>query len=529
MTKVAELGTLRTPPGIREVPVKRVELGPPRNEAHWAMKQLPAGRADEGFYRIVGVKGSGKSHLTRFFLLDVLREVERNPHAKLIAYDPKREFYAWLKSLGLSSDVAYFCPSDRRSVALDFTKDYPFTQDSLTVAHAFYPVDPNEKQRFWGDALRTIFGGVFEAIRGKLGYVDMRLMCLVLEDEELTRLVLQSDPYLVQAQKLVKDHGDAVGETKQNIQMTIHSRVAEMKIMAAHLEHARKDVGLFSLKDFVQQPGSRRVLVVSKDSQFKLAQDPMNGVIFLRLTELLDAEQYDPRRKVFVVIDEFPTLAGDKPCPGITDMFLRLRSRGVTVLMTYQSQTTLKRIYGEAATENLGQCTNVIYLKQSDVESAEYAAKDLGHERGYERVGGVGFSGSMSGDQQSSGWSINQNRTWYDRPIHSHTELLNHLRKASKDDGIEGRAKSSEAGDRPWPFKVPPHLVDAMPQRHPDIQEYEKRGGETQRLLKLTDEERDALTRDVPNEGRARGKEWKNDVDDEARREERDSWKRRLS
>lgn len=475
-----------------------MDLGPPRKTTLWATKYLDPHQADEGFYRISGVKGSGKTHLTKLFLADVLREVETNPHAKLIAYDPKREFYAWLCSLGLASPILYFMPSDTRSVALDFTRDYPHTQDSLTLANAFYPLDPNEKQRFWGDALRTIFAGVFEAIKGRLGYADMRLVCLVLEDEALTRAVLDGDPYLVQARKLVKDHGDAVGETKQNIQMTIHSRIAEMKVMAAHLERARQDNGLLSLRDFVTEPGSG-ILVISKDSDFGLTQDPMNGVLMLRLTQLLDGEQPHPRRKVFVVIDEFPTLAGDNPCPGITDMFLRLRSRGVTVLITYQAHTTLRRIYGETATENIGQCTNVIYLRQADVESAEYAAKDLGHERGYERVKGVSTTSSGGYEPQSS-VTISTQATWYDRPIHSPTELLNHLRPATKASGVEGRAKSPEAGNLPWPFTYPPDLIDRMPRTHPQIPEYVRRDGRSQRLKPLEDSVREALTKARPRE-----------------------------
>lgn len=477
----------------------KLDLGGPRKATLWAEKYLDPNQADEGFYRISGVKGSGKSHLTKLFLLDVLREVETNPFAKLIAYDPKRELYAWLSSLGLSSPIRYFMPSDTRSVALDFTRDYPHTQDSLTLANAFYPVDPNEKQRFWGDALRTIFAGVYEAIKGRLGYADMRLVCLVLEDEKLTRGVLETDPYLVQARKLVTDHGNAVGETKQNIQMTIHSRIAEMKVMAAHLEHARRANGVLSLRDFVTEPGAG-VLVISKDSDFGLTQDPMNGTVMLRLTQLLDGEQYHPRRKVFVVIDEFPTLAGDKPCPGITDMFLRLRSRGVTVLITYQAHTTLRRIYGDTATENLGQCTNVIYLKQADVESAEYAAKDLGHERGYERVSSVSYGGGRNGKVVSENWGIQQTPQWYDRPIYSPTDLLNHLRPASQRSGVEGRAKSPQGGPLPWPFRYPPDLVDRMPKRHSLIREYVKQDGESQRLEPLGPEERAALTKTQPPE-----------------------------
>jgi hypothetical protein len=211
----------------------------------------------------------------------------------------------------------------------------------------------------------------------------------------------------------------------------------------------------------------------------------MNGVLFLRLTQLLDKEQQDPRRKVFVVIDEFPTLAGDKPCPGITDMFLRLRSRGVSVLITYQAHTTLKRIYGETVTENIGQCTNVIYLRQADVESANYAAEDLGRSRGTEKKTSISFGGPDP--------IITHSSQDYDRTIFSASELLNHLPPASRARGIEGRAKSPEAGKDPWPFTYPPQFIDRIPRRRPEIAEYIEWGPETQRLPSLTREERQAL------------------------------------
>jgi len=461
---------------------------PPRTTTLWATKQLKAARADEGFYRICGVKGSGKSHLTKVFILDALREVETNPHAKMVVYDPKREFYAWLSSIGLKSKISYFMPSDLRSVALDFTKDYATDQDCMTLANAFYPEDPNERQRFWGDALRTIYAQVFSAIKGRRGYADLRLMCLVLEDQELTRAVLGHDPYLVQATALLGTVDSSVGETARNILMTVHSRISQMKVLAAHLEDVPKEKGLFSLRDFVKQEDAG-ILVVSKDSDYGLTQDPMNGVLFLRLTQLLDKEQQDPRRKVFVVIDEFPTLAGDKPCPGITDMFLRLRSRGVTVLVTYQSHASLKRIYGEAASENIGQCTNVIYLRQADKDSAQYAAEDLGREWGKEMQENVSFGTGRGGVN----YHVNQGKQWFDRQIYPATELLNFLSPASKEKGIEGRAKSPEGGQIPWKFVYPPQFIDQIPRPHPEIEEYEEREAWTQRLSPLTDGERRAL------------------------------------
>lgn len=339
---------------------------PTRKFVNWGNRWITAKESDERFYRIEGRIGTGKSHLTRLFILEAQKELGRNPHARLIIYEPKREFYAWLKSQRLPIDIRYFMPSDRRGVALAFGKDFSTEQDGKTLAYAFWPHDPNEKARFWGDCMRAIFAAVYLVILEALGHCDLRLVLAVLEDLDDTRDVLGSDVYYTSARILVAANGGNLSETIQNIQLSIHSRVGEMKTLASHLHHAARDGEPFSLREFLHRQGSG-ILVVSKDTDYHLSQDPVNGMLFMRLVQLLDKEQADPRRKVFVVIDEFPTLAGDNPCPNIVDMFLRLRSRGVVVLITYQAAESIERIYGRlAALEILNQCQNVI----TDLEPA---------------------------------------------------------------------------------------------------------------------------------------------------------------
>ncbi len=491
-------------------PQEQSELS--RGTVRWAKRELPATYARQTHYRISGITGSGKSQLTKLFLIDALREVERND-AKLVVFEPKREFYAWILTMrnkyNYSFPVNYFMPSDTRGATLEFWRDYPSDQDSRTLANAFYPHNPNEREPFWGNSLRTIYAHVFDAIKGQLGYADLRLMCLVLEDEALTRDVLGTDPYLVQARELIEKHGQngPVENTSKNIRMTIQSRIAEMKVLAAHLEQARQEGRTFSLSNFVRLPGAG-VLVVSKDPVYSLVHDPMNGVLFLRLMELLDQLQKDDARRVVVAIDEFPMLAGDKPCPGIEKMLLLLRSRGISVLFTYQAHVSLKRIYGaEMADEIVGQTSNVIYLKQGDVTSAAYAAEDLGHAWGYETIKSSGISGGMSGDVPNSSWNIQQNPQWYDRPIHPATELMNHLRPADPAWGVEGRAKCAAVGGKPFPFAYAPAEIAAIPKTSRDFEDYKRRDPElgedfkayvelmrrTQRLQPLTPEEREAL------------------------------------
>lgn len=519
--------------GLFEAPgsgtiVPREQPEPPRESILWGKKALPARFAKESHYRISGITGSGKSHLTRLFLLDALREVEQND-AKLVVFEPKREFYAWIQTVrrqyNYTFPVSYFMPSDKRGATLEFWRDYPSDQDSKTLANAFFPPDPNEREQFWSKSLRTIFAQVFDAIKWQLGYADLRLACLVLEDEDLTRAILNTDPYLVQARVLIGklDQKGELTKTAKDMEMTVHSRIAEMKVLAAHLDIARKEGRSFSLSRFVNLPGAG-ALVVSKDPVYSLVHDPMNGIIFLRLMELLDRLQQDAARRVFIVIDEFPMLAGDKPCPGIEKMLLLLRSRGVSLLFTYQAHASLKRIYGEEmADEIVGEVANVIYLKQGDVNSAEYAAKDLGVERGYDETTSVGISGGMSGDVANSGWTIQKQKHYYDRTKRSATELKDHLRPSSEKWGLEGFGKSPAVGDDPYFFTYEPAEIAAIPKTSGDFKDYERRDpdlGEdesgdprktfrryiehmrkTQRLEKLLDEERDQLLGRTTEEG----------------------------
>jgi hypothetical protein len=132
-------------------------------------------------------------------------------------------------------------------------------------------------------------------------------------------------------------------------------------------------------------------------------------------------------------------------------MTLRLRSRGLTVFLTYQSFTAVKRLYAEQASEILGQFGNVIYLRQPDLESAAYAAEDLGRER----------TQGTPGDRL------------LDRLLFSAAELMD-IPLASPRTGVHGIAKSPRVGEGPWVFTCPPEDIEAIPRTRPDIPEYIK-------------------------------------------------------
>jgi len=214
-----------------------VGLATKRGKFSWGNREFSLGDAAEGFSRVTGAVGSGKTHVLKLYLREVLEVIESDPHAKLVVFDPMYEFYPWLMSLGLKSKINYFLPSDVRSVSLDFAADYRDDNDAYTLAYSFYPESSSSQESsFWGNSFRTIFAGVYMAVKAKMGRVDLRLVLLVLEDEDHLRKVLSSDEYLVQARKLSGITGKPESETLQNIQATVQSRIFAMKMMAADLD-----------------------------------------------------------------------------------------------------------------------------------------------------------------------------------------------------------------------------------------------------------------------------------------------------
>ena len=253
-------------------------------------------------------------------------------------------------------------PSDDRGEAQDLAKDFAGEEGAKTYANAFWPLDPREPQRFWGDCMRSIFAAVFMTIAEQLGTVGLRQVLAVLQSPEDTLRLLRRDIYHEMALRLVEngDEDAEVTEVADNIRKSIDARVAEMRTVASHLDHAARERPPFSLDEFLESRGPG-ILVISKHSTYESVQDPMNSMLFMRIQQLLDAKQKHPRRKIFIIIDEFPTLAGDRPCEKIVNAFLRLRNRGAVILIAYQLKESIERVYGDkTARELLEVCQNRI-------------------------------------------------------------------------------------------------------------------------------------------------------------------------
>lgn len=365
-----------------------LEKPKPRETVFWGGRVFPAAVTDERFYVFSGPPGRGKSKLVQLFLIPILKEIlDPRSDSRLIVFEPKREMYAWIATQWPDNSLVplrLFCPSDVRSCCIDWDYDYRTLGDAEMLAHAMFPENPKESQPFFPESLRTLVATAYYAIRRKLrghgnGRVTFRLLVLALSRSEYLKKLVGSDVQTRFADELLSIKAE---ETAQNIKMSIVSKLLKFRILAAHMARVSRENAL-SLERFLQSNG---VLCISRDEKYKVQHDGVNSIIMERIGQILASLQADParQRRTYIVLDEFPTLAGDKPCPGILDMFLRLRSLGVVFVITFQSYATLKRVYGETADEIINTCQNFVILGSGDPTDAKHAAERVGKTRGYE-------------------------------------------------------------------------------------------------------------------------------------------------
>lgn len=370
-------------PAAKVEPPKPISPPKPRQTVLLGHRQFPAEETDQRNYCFIGPPGCGKSTLLQLFCLPVIEEIlQPGSDSRLILFDPKREFWAWIASKWPEKTHAvlrYFCFNDQRTNIPDLNFDYRTQNDALTLSHAFFPENPNEHQPFFPESLRTLVAAAIFAIKKKLGYWNLRILMLVLSNPGYLRHLVGSEPCTKFAKELLSTRSE---ETAQNVQMTITSKLLRFRILAAHFARVHKS-DVLSLDRLLEKSG---VLVISRDRKYHVAQDGMNAVIMERLGQILEQKHADPLNtsKTYIFIDEFPTLAGDKPCPGLIDMFLRLRSLGVVFLITFQTYASVKRVYGERADEFMNTCRNFIIVGSGDPTDAKHSVELIGKMRGYE-------------------------------------------------------------------------------------------------------------------------------------------------
>ena len=429
-------------------------------------------------FAIAGLPRSGKSLMLLLYLRSVISQITPGSNRRLVLFDPKNEFHPSLFA-GVQVPVHFVLATDERASRWDVAKDCTSPGTAAQFTEALVPTQQNDSSPFFASTLRDLVAGVITSLNlSQPGRWDLADVVHILESREFTTQVLARYP---QTRPLLRYMAEP--RTWANIAATVETRLSALRIIAALWSRAERGK-TFSLTDFVKSEG---ILVVGRDPKYAALLDPLNALLFTQLFGQLLAQPDDKtgRRRTHLVFDEFCVAAGEgKPLPGFADICERGASRGVVVVVAYQSYAHVKALYKEAGDAFLGMLQNQVFLR-CDPSTADFAVKSFSKTRGWletyeygntirtNKLSPVAHSGARS--QQWHEWDVVP------------CEKFIGIRPASPEDGIMGYWLSPP----PWCDSEPFHLpgwwiAKNLPKPSEEVEPYLMRPDSHQYLTPLS-------------------------------------------
>jgi hypothetical protein len=224
--------------------------------------------------------------------------------------------------------------------------------------------ETNENTRFFNDATRDLVSSTITA----LNYLapknwDFRDVIVPLSNQQFLEPLLKACPYTEDRLQYFEN-----AATAANILMTVRSKIAPFRPIAACWHHATERV---SLAEWIKEKNGS-FLVLGHSERLREPLSAINRLIFQRLVELtLDLEESDERR-IWYVLDEVRHLGKVEGLPGL---LTNGRSKGAAVILGFQDYSGMCAVWGEhIANEIIAMCANQAYLRLSSGATAQYAS-----------------------------------------------------------------------------------------------------------------------------------------------------------
>lgn len=321
-------------------------------------------------------------------------DLQTSGHRALI-YDAKQDIVAQLHGISPDCPIVILNPFDDRCAAWDMGKDITEPVTAQQVAKILIPEDKNASQPFFPNAARNLLTRAMLALMQlKPEEWDFRDLVLAMSSKEsLSQLLSQ----LPQTRDAVSQYLSAP-VTADNIMTEIASRMGAYEFVAAAWGRATHKV---SLTHWLE---NEYILVLGNNEQHRAALDPINRVIFKRLTELILSQSESETRRTWIFLDEVRE-AGD--LDGLGRLMTKGRSKGACVVLGFQDIEGMRDAYGEkVANEIVSMCANKAFLRLDSEATALWASKLLGdyevieeeesRQEGTSRASGSSYSDGVS-------------------------------------------------------------------------------------------------------------------------------------
>lgn len=346
---------------------------------------------------VIGATGSGKTN----FLLPVLQQIVAGPHRSLIL-DVKGDF---TETLRYPEDRFIFvAPWDRRGWRWDIARDVTSLSQARLFAESCIP--PSDEP-IWSTGARQIFAGLMHYLcvtrPGRWDLVDF-IELTRLPDEELMRVVHQGNPDAARVIANLENHN----RTGQSILVNLGAFIGPLSDMAWSWRES-PDAPTFSVDEWLRDGTAlpRGILLQSRRRFGELSEALTNALVTLLTDRMVDAAfpEADSRGedwRLYLALDE---IAQSRKIDALQSLSSAGRSKGLHLLVGFQSITQLKKIYGPEFADLL--YTNLLarYVGRTpDGESAEWLAAKLGVREVERLADQVSHSVSDRGPGEGRSW-----------------------------------------------------------------------------------------------------------------------------
>jgi type IV secretion system protein VirD4 len=353
-------------------------------EKKWGKGYYVGRKSDgEGNVMVVGINGSGKSHVCAKSIIETWRE-------PFVALDCKGELSFYYKSLlkkrQVKREYLVFDPFNGGVHYNPFAilkKDKAhFVENVREIAYTLIPLPPNDPNSYWINMARDLLSAII-MYYFSIGcdFSETMLKAVTHSVSEICQNITQSDfafakMFISEISGLKKEQQASIGtDMKQHLMV-----FATDSYVQDALSNSEKEK-VFSWDDIFASNEAPNVFL--RLNQDRLEQ--WSGMTRLMITQLIRTLERRPDKQtpqgygispILLLLDEFPLLG---KIDAVTNALTTLRSKKVTFCLMIQSIAQLDAVYGYNVRKIIvDNCQFKLLLNITEPDSKEYFSRLIG-------------------------------------------------------------------------------------------------------------------------------------------------------
>lgn len=353
----------------------------PRFDEHyyWAGENLTFDAACKHLV-VIGATGSGKSIVLNLLMQSVFAKFGRNQAVKnrALVYDAKADLAATISGLNPQAHIIFFNPLDDRFTPWNISADVVSETDAYEFASILVPKNDKESSPYFSDTARSLIAAVIKrfnaATRHRNASWTLRDVILAFKTTKRLESILCDNKIT----DYIREHFQP--DNRRNfagVKSTVDNTLAQYRPIAALMASAKNQP--LGLSQWLQ---SESVLLVGNHETAREATDTYNRLVFRQLSKMLMArEGRIENDRTWIFLDEMRE-AG--VLPGLRQLLLRGRSKGVAVAIGFQDLEGIYAAYGEHdGAEIVGAAQNamILHINPTAPKTAQWASQMFGSRR----------------------------------------------------------------------------------------------------------------------------------------------------